>query len=445
MSQIIKTISLVVALVISGCATTGSHIDNMLNRGDFVSAYKYAIVRGEKVRNRSEFVNSLKSHSSGFTSEKFYNSAKLDIIGGHRSESNFIDFANLITLSEQDRLISATQAIALKAELLYVVELQSFYDPAILKSAPLKFALPSLGTAEGKADIIKYKLLPISEKPNAKLIELVPFFRVSSSLIDQNLLSQLKSIGSSLFEREISALSSNASQIAFSDFSPLVYYSNFSKSEKLSERLKIISSRVSFTKSDLKSQEMEQFDSEFVKRELVIRTIKFKVVIEPDDGAFQEDISKLLLNKNEWVQIDDESKNTLIIKRQRFLENLGNPSGGTEIVPDPNFVTLLFIPKNASVLFDYVSTEYRIDYSIDVSLSSKLARKNVRGTDTLKRTECRNIRYQNVFGGVGSINAFPNDRVQSFCTSSNGNSFDSLRSRVLDKIATEINDSVLIK
>ena len=52
---------------------------------------------------------------------------------------------------------------------------------------------------------------------------------------------------------------------------------------------------------------------------------------------------------------------------QRFLNERRDPSiNNTEIVSDPNFGTILIIPKNASVLIDYSISEYSLQWNFNI-------------------------------------------------------------------------------
>lgn len=440
-----KIASAIAVSFIVGCAAPGAHIDNMVNNGDFVSAYKFAIVRGEIIDKKSEFLSSLKSHPSGFSSDKFYKSISYDINWTFKSESNYIEFSRLAKLAYADGLITEAQSKALIAELIYVIQNEGITNPSILKSQALLTEIPEINSPSARKDAFNFKLKLLSERQGVKLSELLPLIIVAQTLNDADFSNRLNQYGYKIAKSEadyFSSLTENT-KVSFSEFLPLVSFANFYGNADFSNQVKSSFPKINFSKADLKSPEITKLDPDLASRELAKRVARYKLVIEPDDGGFHEDISKSLSMKNEWIEFDDDSKNVLLIKRHRFLENLGNPSNGTEIVPDPNFVTVLFIPKNASVLFDYVTTEYRIDYSIDVSLQSSGKKKTIRGADTMRRTECRNIRYQNVFGGVGSIDSYPNDRVQSFCTSSNGASFDGLKKNVIEKVSNEINSSLL--
>jgi hypothetical protein len=442
-----KIASAIAVSFVVGCAAPGAHIDNMVKRGDFVSAYKFAIVRGEKSDQKTEFLSSLKSHPSGFSSDKFYQSVSTDINGSYKSESNFIEFSRLIKLSYTDGLISEAQSKALIAELIYIIQNEGVANPGILKSQTLLAALPEISFPDAKKDAFNFKFKLLSGKQGVKLPELLPLIISAPTLNDADFTNRLNQFSYKIAKSDADYLATGAinAKISFLDFLPLVSFANLYGNADFSNQVKSLLSKVNFSKADLRSPEVLKLDAEFSNRELAGRIAKYKLAIEPDDGAFHEDISKLLSIKNEWIEFDDESKNILLIKRHRFLENLGTPSNGTEIVPDPNFATLLFIPKNASVLFDYVTTEYRIDYSIDVVLQPNGKKATIRGADTMRKTECRNIRFQNVFGGVGPLNFYPNDRVQNFCTSSNGASFDGLKNQVTEKISTEIYSFLLAK
>ena len=60
-----------------------------------------------------------------------------------------------------------------------------------------------------------------------------------------------------------------------------------------------------------------------------------------------------------------------------------------------------------------------------------------------KKIECRNLRYQNVFGGTGSLYGMPNDAVANFCQSNANVDFDQIRAGAISEIASEINRTFL--
>jgi hypothetical protein len=104
----------------------------------------------------------------------------------------------------------------------------------------------------------------------------------------------------------------------------------------------------------------------------------------------------------------------------------------------------MMIPNNASVLFDYSTAEYSVQWNMGITDSKSRGVKAISGQRKGKKVECRNMRYQNVFGGTGSLYSMPNDAVANFCQSSSGVDFDQIRASAISEIASEINRTFLI-
>ncbi len=72
------------------------------------------------------------------------------------------------------------------------------------------------------------------------------------------------------------------------------------------------------------------------------------------------------------------------------------------------------------------------------------ATKTISGQRKAEKVECRNLRYQNVFGGTGALPGYPNDAVARFCQSTQGVDFDRERAEAVREIANEINRAFLV-
>ena len=146
---------------------------------------------------------------------------------------------------------------------------------------------------------------------------------------------------------------------------------------------------------------------------------------------------------NEWVEVTPDATKKLLFNRLRLNEQRTPPTTNSEIIPDPDFATLLLIPQNASVLIDYTASEYSVQWNFQVQDPQTRKSKTFTGNRKFKRIECRNMRYQNVFGGVGALYAYPNARTQDACTSGASVDFDVARAKVLQDIAKEVNNEFL--
>lgn len=176
---------------------------------------------------------------------------------------------------------------------------------------------------------------------------------------------------------------------------------------------------------------------ELVDQELKRRLLPINFVVNGDEFAFGEvldEIEKI----NQWIVQDSEASNKIVFDRFRFQENKGQIQSATETVSDLNFGVLLVIPKNASVLFDYTKSDYSVQWTMNIVGNKLKSRKNnIAGRQQASKIECRNVRYQNVYGGTGSLSFYPNDRVANFCEQTKNVNFDNIRDMAIKKIANE--------
>lgn len=181
----------------------------------------------------------------------------------------------------------------------------------------------------------------------------------------------------------------------------------------------------------------------FATDQLIQRVIKLTVVTNGDDFLASE-VADALTMQNEWLELDSDAVRKISLNRLKLNEQRTSPINMSETVANPSFATLLFIPKNASVLFDYSSSEYSLRWGFTAHDSLTKKSKNISGNWRVTKTECRNIRFQNVFGGTGALHSYPNSQVESFCTKNSSTNFDKVREDVITEMAKEINESIII-
>lgn len=84
---------------------------------------------------------------------------------------------------------------------------------------------------------------------------------------------------------------------------------------------------------------------------------------------------------------------------------------------DPVYAAL-YMPKNASFLFDVREGRATVDWAYEVTVSTQeelIASDVIRG-ETLKSThECLNPRVRNVFGGFNTVYDWPNQETKTYC------------------------------
>lgn len=192
-------------------------------------------------------------------------------------------------------------------------------------------------------------------------------------------------------------------------------------------------------------QELKEFSSgefaEPVKIAIGKREVRVKVVSDSND-AFVDDLVGALPKRNDWLVVDEEAERTLTVSRLKFNERESSPLLRTQTVSDLDFATLLLIPRNASVLFDYSTTKYDLNWSMSIRDSKTKTSKVISGRQQVEKTECSNVRYRNVFGGEGALGFVPNG-ISAFCSRSSAVNFEATREDVVKGISKEVADFLL--
>lgn len=195
----------------------------------------------------------------------------------------------------------------------------------------------------------------------------------------------------------------------------------------------------SLSREQLTAYGKDEF-SETIAAEMQRRETKLRVTSESHD-PFVDELATELPKSNEWISIDDEATRTLTLSRLRFSEREGAPAVRTQTVSQLDFATLLFIPRNASVLFDYTTTKYDLNWSMNIRDSQSKKSKVIAGKRNAEKVECSNLRYRNVFGGEGTLDTVP-PVVQEFCSRNNTVRFEAVRESAVREIAKEAADFV---
>jgi hypothetical protein len=183
------------------------------------------------------------------------------------------------------------------------------------------------------------------------------------------------------------------------------------------------------------------------QRSAELRTKHLFLTMQPEDPLFIEDISKHLID-GDWTELRPgpyAGKGfNVTIRKLRFNEKESPEKTETRVVGniELSFAALLFVPRNASMQYEVISSSAEIDYGFELSiaLNGALAKKKiVRDRLASAGRKCANIRYVNVFGGIGTSPVFPNNNVESFCNTGNqGDTIEELRSKIYYKLSEEI-------
>lgn len=142
-----------------------------------------------------------------------------------------------------------------------------------------------------------------------------------------------------------------------------------------------------------------------------------------------------------WLDAPVEGALTVNVERVRYDERQ-TPEQTQTITYAQHQVNLmgavLLMPRDASYLFDQVTSGAAIDYGYVVTVTengAKVHEEIVRGTATQNAVRCQNARIVNVFGGVQPANFVANPDMQQRCGGSQTPvSLDQIRGQVMDRI-----------
>jgi len=178
-----------------------------------------------------------------------------------------------------------------------------------------------------------------------------------------------------------------------------------------------------------------------------LTTVRVWLQLAPSDRLFREDFMAVLrsqLKGIEYVDGDGPGVIQVFVERLRFIER--QVPARTETVTysqtDVNiFAAALFMPRNASYLYEITTSGSEIEYAFSVKgtqngkvLSDDLVRDRAQSTSV----SCTNARVQNVFGGVQRADFVANDDMQRRCGGGTGPSLDTLRSDVLKQVGRQV-------
>jgi hypothetical protein len=208
----------------------------------------------------------------------------------------------------------------------------------------------------------------------------------------------------------------------------------------MDEKIQGLLGETTLSKANL--EVVEKVFPAYSKALMAARSIKVEFKTNGDEFLLSE-LADEVQKVNEWVEVTPDATKKILFNRLRLNEQRTPPTTNSEIVPDPDFGTLLLIPQNASVLIDYTASEFSLQWNFTVQDPQTRKSKTFTGSRKFKRIECRNVRYQNVFGGVGALNSYPNARTQQACADGAAVDFDVARANVLKDIATEVSNEFL--
>lgn len=424
------------SMIFTGCATSSPEAIYLKN-GQYAESYYFISAYGESIspKNRAGIIQEILSKTNGAQGTIFKN----QILGKIQSQPKDLDSYKshklVIEMASSDGLLSHDQKNEINNELLQSLEKDSITNSK-LRDESLRSLYPQMGAY--RLQIAKSQINDL-EKGNADLSEYIPFYKFFA---ENNDLENSERIRKTMRSKIAETLNSNTSSInSYKNLESTLRYIEITDDRDFDKKIKEILAKTPMTRSQLTLGPVSALYPTFSKDQVITRATRLSLTSSKDDYIIQE-IGDAIKRKNEWVIIDENGQN-LNFSRMRFQESRTGPINQTQTVSNPNFTTLLFIPKNASVLFDYTTTEYAINWGMHVQDQKSNKAKSISGQRTAKKIECSNLRYQNVFGGTGSLSSMPNEETAAFCTSSANVNFDKIRSEAIDSIASEINNHFL--
>ena len=420
------------AALLVGCATQYG-AQSVLKTGDFPKAYSMTVNYAQWADDRADVAKSIIQETGGAKNDMYFRAVRNDIkLAEPKGENYFTETYKSINAAASDGLLTQEQSKKLINELG-----ESFLDASATNRSLLanNELLNAFSLDKGRIEIAKRtldRLIAQNDKDLNKFFPLYKIFKSENKSLEIILaVTEMQKIIKAKIEEPKG--SKNISQTA-TQFATYVFETD---DHSLDSKIKDFIDYSNLSRADFSS--IEKVYPDFSASQISKRTIKINLETNGDEFTLSE-IADELKNINDWIEIDPDATRKLNFVRLRLNEQRNPPSNNSEIIPDPDFGTLLFIPKNASVLVDFNISEYAIIWNFKVEEASNKKSKSISGSKKLKKIECRNIRYQNVFGGTGALYNFPNSRIQGICQGSAGVDFDSARGDVIKKIANEVNE-----
>lgn len=430
----ISLITLAAALLV-GCAARFSPT-TVLNSGNYPLAYSLVINEKDWSKNKAEVITSILEKTGGAKSDVYYRAVAREIDDKNIKDQKYLlDTARHVSSAVEDKLLTPEQALDLKNKLRDSYVLLAIQSGSYKADENLARVLDISGDS---ATLGQRALEILTKKQNSTLEDFFPVYEFFLKLNDIDGAQKSIKAMQELARREIKAAQGKA--LKYRDVDAYVRYIKITGDRTLDNEIIKLLEGSELNRQDI--LEMTPVFPHFAQKYHDTRVLRINFETNGDDfllGEIIDEIKKI----NEWVEPDEEAARKIRLIRLRLNEQRSQPTNSTEIIPDPDFATLLMIPKNASVLIDYRTSDYSLQWNFSVQDAGTKKTKTISGNKRLKKIECRNARFQNVFGGVGALYSYPNARVQNICQSGANVDFDQARRAAIQEMAKEISSNFL--
>lgn len=429
-----KLLIVAIALLLAGCAT--SFVDFSVERGDYFSGYSAALKSEKDIRK--SVAEKIMQLSGGAASDKFFKSAQRDIEIEHRPKASyFTETLRHFGFAVQDGLLTQAQSNTLRSDLINRLNKEVIRDPSLLDSPALIELAGGPGKTKADVALDAMKRIPPGETLGFK--SMIPYYVIIKSDGKMDKTQEAESLLKAEIVKNLDATRGQSFDFGF--IQEVLTYVELSGDRSIDFKITDFIAASSMQKSDL--PKIARSYPDLVTKLSRERSLLIDIKTSGDEFLAGE-IGDALKAYNAWITIDPDSPRKLNLNRLRINEQRSGPNNATQIDSSPNFATLLFIPKNASVLFDYATSEYAMSWNFTAQDSLTKKSTTVSGNRRLKKVTCNNFRYKNVFGGEGAISPYSSSETQSFCTSSASIDFDAAKADVIKEMAKEIADKILL-
>lgn len=426
--------SLILALVFGliGCAY--NPLKPMIKQGMYADAYHFAAFSYSK-EVRKETAEEIKSMLLGQKDQVFKKQIENRFNTSFRPSSYYIDNHQFVRWAYEDGLINRDQQHELLVWLMIKLVADGVKDPTLL--ADKRVAGLYNTDSVGRYEILKAHFDKGIASGSISIDDLVGFY---DSFLERGDINRVQQLHAEVKRQSVRLIEgwNTRTDVSLLEIKPLLNYVAKAKDIELANALEPVLGRTVLFPEDLTGKDslIRAVFPKQAEAELKKRTLVFNIEIDGDQFLAGE-IIQGLREKNKWLKFEEKAEKRIKVGRIRFQERTSPPINRTQTVSNPSFATLLFIPKNASVMFDYTSVDNAVLWNLSVFDEKQKDVRSHSGSLSNKNIECGNFRYQNVFGGTGALSMSPSSEVESFCSSGKGN-IEDLRKQAVQQMVDTI-------
>lgn len=420
-----KTFStLALSILITGCASLET---KQIAEGNYAEAFRNFLYTKDHRPDSSELksISQRIKDKAGASVQNEFLAKSLDLVNAHSDSSHSIvrlkkysDYAHLNGLLSETGYNKLSERIYIGAAKLWATERTPLEKEFLI-------AFPKLDN---------YKSLALDELYEAAInYEVQPFHSLTKIYKNEIGKSEQRAgaVVAAMSKRIKNARTKKDKSTPVRDFID-AYEATQDKNIKAEIKEYLLIGIIEKTELDsISNQEFKQLKDDVIST----LTTQISVVSESDDSIVDEIIPHIAA-ASEWIEISEDAHRKVRLHRVKFKEKENSSGWRSQVISDVDFATLLFIPKNASVLVDVNNHKYELSWSLNVLDSFYNKNTIITGKKTFQHTECANPRYRNVFGGEGALGTIPSGA--SFCMNNTSYSFDKERERIIKDIGANI-------